>query len=328
MRRLPAAFLLFAFAAASTQGGDPLRKEANKILAKARALETFQISDHPRYLHDIHFILHPTGAAEIPGDSKLEAELPSSSREEVNFDNYRFLQIRVGHHVWTKSTHDFTPLVVEELRIALTASQVRIAEKQDVKRIYGREVNGAGSHCIVFETTFGSDRIENEICASNETGAVVYARHGRTEAILSGFYPFGAAIMPRRIVIDLPDKGTIVADSNYDDVERFDPADFKPIDGVEVGEVCKKSSRPVAIYTPDPAYPLMFMGKAGIYRGKVTGVVKVNSDGTVLNAAVVNSLDTLLDRAALEAVRKWNYKPGTCNGKPVNSVTQFEVVYQ
>lgn len=67
---------------------------------------------------------------------------------------------------------------------------------------------------------------------------------------------------------------------------------------------------------PAPTYP-----NEALLR-KVQGAVKVHAtieeDGSLSNVAAISG-SPLLSSAAVEAVRKWKYKPETLDGKPVAS---------
>lgn len=54
--------------------------------------------------------------------------------------------------------------------------------------------------------------------------------------------------------------------------------------------------------------------------GDVLMAVVVKSDGTVGDVKVTKSLDTVygLDQAAVDSARRWRFKPGTREGKPVD----------
>lgn len=56
--------------------------------------------------------------------------------------------------------------------------------------------------------------------------------------------------------------------------------------------------------------------------GRVDIEVVVDEKGEVLDAKVVRRLDSVLERNALAAARKWRFEPGTVKGKP----TKFRVV--
>jgi TonB family protein len=325
MEKWPFALLLIFLVVSPSHAGEDARKEANRILKIASHLETLKLGKHPKYRHEVHFSLLRPGMTEVGGDYMLEVDSPSFYREEISFDNYRLRRVRIRDQIWTQSTHDFTPLVVEEIEIALSTTTLRMTSRHIVKRVYDRDIEGTEGRCIDFETIHGNDRIENQICVRKDSGYIFYARHGSTDATFSDFSPVLSIVKPRRITIDLPDKARIVADSTYNDVEKFDQAEFKPIDGADVADVCEKSTGPAVKYAPDPVFSVI--SNLGISHGRVIGVVKVDAEGNVVNAAIVQSLGPLVDDLALATVKRWKYAPATCNGKPVKAVTQFSVTY-
>ncbi len=72
---------------------------------------------------------------------------------------------------------------------------------------------------------------------------------------------------------------------------------------------------PVAVSKVDPAYP------ADALRDNVEGTVTlyavIHADGTVSGIKVLNSVDPRLDEAAMRALARWQFRPGTKNGNPV-----------
>ena len=68
------------------------------------------------------------------------------------------------------------------------------------------------------------------------------------------------------------------------------------------------------VTAPPPAYP-EFARDAGI-TGKVTLHVLVGKDGRVKNVKVIKGV-TGLDAAAVDAVKKWVFKPALSNNKPI-----------
>ena len=63
-----------------------------------------------------------------------------------------------------------------------------------------------------------------------------------------------------------------------------------------------------------PVYPAIAQA-AGV-TGSVTIEATIGTDGKVVDATVVRSIP-LLDQAALDAVRQWEYMPTMLNGSPV-----------
>ncbi len=73
--------------------------------------------------------------------------------------------------------------------------------------------------------------------------------------------------------------------------------------------------RPRALYQPSPVYPPELQ-KQGI-GGTVYILFVIAADGRVDNAKVQSSPNSILERHALTAVRKWKFEPGRRDGKPV-----------
>jgi len=73
--------------------------------------------------------------------------------------------------------------------------------------------------------------------------------------------------------------------------------------------------KPVLLVKVEPAYPEVAR-RAGM-GGRVTVSAVIGLEGGVETADVLASTNPLFDRAALDAVRKWRYRPATMNGKPV-----------
>jgi protein TonB len=93
---------------------------------------------------------------------------------------------------------------------------------------------------------------------------------------------------------------------------------YRPGNGVE---------SPTVLHEEKPLYT------AGAMRAKVQGVVEVEAvvmpDGTVGQVQIVRSLDDRfgLDEKAIEAVKRWRFRPGTRQGKPVAVLVNIELTF-
>jgi TonB family protein len=75
---------------------------------------------------------------------------------------------------------------------------------------------------------------------------------------------------------------------------------------------------PTPVSKPPPVYPGSLLGKG--VGGKVTITCTVDASGRVTAARVKQSSGHAeLDRAAIDAVNRWKFKPGTKAGKPATS---------
>lgn len=85
-------------------------------------------------------------------------------------------------------------------------------------------------------------------------------------------------------------------------------------------------AQPQPLSTPAPRYPreALRMGAGGTVRITVT----VAADGSVERLELAGSSGNRhLDRAALEAVRRWRFQPATRNGKPVAAEVSVPIVF-
>ena len=87
----------------------------------------------------------------------------------------------------------------------------------------------------------------------------------------------------------------------------------------------EKATKPVPIQTFTAEYTPEAL-KAGI-QGSVKVRVGIDEQGNVEEANVIGPLDPGLDQKALEAARKWKFKPALLRGKPVAVTSQVELEF-
>jgi len=78
------------------------------------------------------------------------------------------------------------------------------------------------------------------------------------------------------------------------------------------------------IFAPKPQYSAL--AKAARVQGTVKLQAVIAVDGSIQNLRVMSG-SPLLANAALEAVRQWRYQPTLLSGKPVEVVTEIDVVF-
>jgi protein TonB len=87
----------------------------------------------------------------------------------------------------------------------------------------------------------------------------------------------------------------------------------------------KDVQAPKVVREYKPAYP--DSAKSRGVRGSVELDVVVKKDGTVGDVQVKKSLDSELDEAAVQAMKKWEFEPGTKEGKPVDVLVSVEMTF-
>ena len=85
-------------------------------------------------------------------------------------------------------------------------------------------------------------------------------------------------------------------------------------------------SAPALLYKVEPEYSEE--ARKSKYQGTVVLRVVIDASGRAVNPEVVRSLGLGLDEKAIEAVKKWRFKPGYKDGRPVAVVAQIEVNFR
>jgi len=98
-------------------------------------------------------------------------------------------------------------------------------------------------------------------------------------------------------------------------------------DGIEGGvrHIGGDVTAPQVLTTVEPDYSEE--ARKARWQGTVVLSVVVDERGRVRSIAVVRPLGLGLDEKAIEAVRKWTFKPGLQNGVPVAVYARVEVTF-
>ena len=100
------------------------------------------------------------------------------------------------------------------------------------------------------------------------------------------------------------------------------PAPPAPAGPVRIGG---KVQPPTLIHRVDPTYPPMAVNAH--LQGVVILEAIVDEEGVVREVKVLRSVNPLLDREALNAVRQWRYAPVILNGTPVKFVLSVSLSF-
>jgi protein TonB len=133
----------------------------------------------------------------------------------------------------------------------------------------------------------------------------------------------------KEIVVDT-DPPTTVPDGWFPGVENLDktlapPVVVKPAaapqEPVRIGGTIRQ---PQKVRNVDPVYPPI--AQAARVQGIVIIEATLSPDGKMSNARILRSIP-LLDQAALDAVRQWEYTPTMLNGVPVPVIMTITVMF-
>jgi TonB family protein len=121
-------------------------------------------------------------------------------------------------------------------------------------------------------------------------------------------FTVGLAILAWLAVAAGQDSGTV-------DSRLSDPAFIKVRDEAIAAAKCDDRTNPIGVSTPKVRYPDALNGS------RMSGIAIIEAiiqpDGSVAFARVLRTDHPEFGKAALDVLKKYRYKPGTCGGKPV-----------
>lgn len=104
------------------------------------------------------------------------------------------------------------------------------------------------------------------------------------------------------------------------------PQDWESAPGAPPSAVGGATRAPVAVRTPEPAFPRSAMRRGE--SGEVILAVRVDRDGRPRDVRVDRSSGyPALDRAAASAVRRWRFEPALDAGMPVEGEVRIPVEF-
>ena len=136
--------------------------------------------------------------------------------------------------------------------------------------------------------------------------------------------PTGFAPEPPEVIAEAPDErgpGFVPGIPFTPITTPPPPPDAAPPPPVRVGSGIRQ---PQKIRDIQPLYPQI--AQAARVQGIVIIEATIGEDGQVINARILRSVP-LLDQAAIDAVRQWQYTPTTLNGVPVPVIMSVTVQF-
>jgi len=176
---------------------------------------------------------------------------------------------------------------------------------------------------------------ERQLCLDAATGALVREEHPRGQMDgqseirareYSQFLPWAGKTFPRTMRARGANK--ILVEVRVDEIAPAlnpDPSTFAPLAGAEEWPRCENPEPAVVEKQTLPGYPEN--AKRNRMMGTVSVYAVIGTDGALSHLTVVCSAGPDFDRATLEAVRGWRYRPMTCNAQPLPTETIIDVAY-
>jgi TonB family protein len=309
--------------AAAPSGASPTGPNAAAAALWARATDLSRIrapGGSPLRLVAAVKVADEHGGAVSEGTYRLLWSSPERWSEETVLQDYRERRGVDGSRYWRLAPSGPCPLRIHQLRKLLGPPLFDEPERErSAAKIRKRSIDGIEATCVSYKGNAAGD----EACFDDATGSLLRDIRGRgpysvlvVERGFGDHQPFEGKLYPRKV--RLIEKGRDVIEVSVTALERIEPADpsgsAAPA-GAVVWPWCPGITSPERTSKVEPVYPES--AKRRRLSGLSTIHAIVDPSGSVSVAEVVRSADPDLDASALDAVKRWRYRPASCDGAPV-----------
>jgi protein TonB len=313
--RILCAFLVFLFSACAYAAND--NQAGEQLLTDAGKLVDIQATDAKPFQLDIDF----QAQVNSPQTGHFTLKWAGEDRwwRQISMGPYRQVEVRKGEMVYNSRNNPFTPLRIAEL---LELVPVFSDDKDfwQVKKIEHRVEGGSASDCVQLRArhkhTWNAKR---EVCIDPLTQKVLTDEEkddtSDNKKEFADYQSFEGHAYPNDLKLFM--NGSAVVKAKVVALKRaaFSDADFVPPPGAIERRKCKDIKVPVAIRTPDPAYPKS--AAQNNLGGDVTVSVTVLPNGSVENVQLLESAGHEMAQVTQEIINTWKFKPAMCGNDPV-----------
>jgi len=311
------ALVLLVVASASATPSDDLHAKANGILVQAQKTAVFEADvAGPPFHEKVDFVFSGLVLGEKKGTFVRDWVSKKQWRWKWELPDYQEISVRSDSQIGERETAEFESVRIEQLRWALPPFSLILGQNDLVKNIEFVKVNGVDTQCIRFEAIRGRDRWNREICVNMANNTLARWTNERRQIEWTDYVPFRTTLYPRHLIVKEHGDKIIEADIEFREAPEFLQKAFEIPADMRVRKACESFTNPIVIKQEKPQYPKRIGVRT--VKAEVVVEVRVGTQGKVEAAQITETGGDDLDRAALDAVKKWEFEPAKCDGDPVS----------
>jgi TonB family protein len=315
--------------AASPGLADKKDEEGKALLDRAVQLSDIRAEGAPAFRLKASFKVIKEDLSVTEGTYTEIWATPVQWRTETILGDFSRTVVANGKKRWTLNSSSTMPTGIGEVAFPYMTTLKSFPELWKPRKIEDRQINSLPARCI--DARLGSPVGTGSLCFDKSKGMLV-AKVVRREVAgkiventceYSDYQKFGEKFFPRAIHCFAGSKPKFEETLlELAPQSSLDAASFAPLEGgTESAAGCQGIVKaPHPVYTPDPA-PI----SRDHSKNTVVLWLTVGTDGETHDVRVARSVDEASDKAAMEAVRRWRFKPATCDGEPIATHINVEI---
>jgi TonB family protein len=320
-------FVLILTLLTSTAFATKKDAEATILINHAKELSDIRAEGAPAFRLKMSFKIVKKGGSVLEG-SHTEVWISKTQwRRETVLGDFRETQIVSGRKRWFLDSSTTRPEHLSHL-LSLTDIGRFQPGAWKLEKIADRQLNGLSARCLEIKAGAYS---KSALCFDKTTGTIVADfipsqsgnRDGETVCFYKDYQKFGDRVIARSYECDEDKHPSVEAKLvELSAAPATDSTFFTPPEGAKESVNCLSPiTPPKALYTPDPA------SRTSLTQTSVVINIFVGSDGKPRDLTVISAPNLDFDKAALDAVRQWTFRPATCDGEAVEVRIVVEVAF-
>jgi TonB family protein len=249
-------------------------------------------------------------------------------RTEVSTPVFSSIEVTDGASRWVaRKPHQYEPEDITELISDLMlAADVKLSPNEKVSKIREDNHGGVRLQCIEISRQNVMPSLgEESLCFDEGSGALVRITRGAQRTEFSDFDTRNGALIARKAQ---QFRGhDLISEAELASLDPQSPSAAGLLDHPADARQLSNCEGPVTsgmlVQSATPVYPKA--ARAARQTGTVEIYASIDIDGSLKDMEIGRGVSKLLDDAAMEAVRKWRYKPYMCGGNPVQVETTVSV---
>lgn len=319
---LIAALLLTSFTPRAL--ADSKQQEGEALVARARQLWAIRAPGNPAFRLKAQFRFPNSKPGEGEGEYLEVWASPQQWRREIVVGDHRQIEVGGEDKRWVLNDLALNSLRLLRVPELLSLGDLNL-EQFKVKKIRKETSAGIQAHCVEVKP---SDNDVVTFCFEVASGLLLLTVNpvsmGKTSYQYSDYASFGNHSYPHKLRAF--SGGTAYLEVEVTELSP-EPAPeaslFVSPEGSQQLPVCLKIEPPKPLSDPEPVYPRGQAGNARVMLWIIVGI-----DGKPSDLRVALSSGDAFDNAALDAVRRWTFRPAMCAGQPIAVQVSIEINFR
>lgn len=208
----------------------------------------------------------------------------------------------------------------------LTQNDLESGDKYKLGTAHAESIDGQKAWCFFKKTSYMKVTSTEQLCMDATRPLLLLTKFDKkNQKVFMDYAESGTQKYPQKVSIIRERMAPVEVREIHVAPATLSEDLFKPPENAIEVETCVNEHYPEPKRTPEPAFPARASKESR--HGMVVLNVIVAKDGTIALARSITPDEYGFSESAERTVRTWQFKPATCNGRPIATEMNIEVSF-